>query len=184
MTEHVGYARASSYSQDLAIQLEALQTVGVKSDNIFKEKVSGKSRQGRTELEAMLKFVRKGDVLVVTRVDRLARSLRDLQNIAHQLEEKGVALKVIEQAVDTTTPGGRAFFGMLGVFAEFENSVRRERQMEGIAKAKAEGRMNGRPVKVDTAKVKDLAAAGMAKTEIAKELSIDRSSVYRVLSRD
>jgi DNA invertase Pin-like site-specific DNA recombinase len=98
------------------------------------------------------------------------------------LEAKGIALKATEQPVDTSTAAGRAFLQMLGVFAEFETAIRRERQLEGIAKAKADGVYKGRPVSIDAAKVRELAASGMGGTQIAKVLNIGRASVYRILA--
>jgi DNA invertase Pin-like site-specific DNA recombinase len=126
-------------------------------------------------------FIRAGDVLVVTRVDRLARSIGDLQDIVRELKAKGVTLKATEQPIDTSTAAGKAFLDMLGVFAEFETNLRRERQMEGIAKAKAKGVYKGRKPSVDTAAVKRLAAAGLGASAIAKQLGIGRASVYRAL---
>jgi DNA invertase Pin-like site-specific DNA recombinase len=122
--------------------------------------------------------------LVVLRLDRLARSLRDLQNIAHVLREKQVNLRVLEQAIDTGTPEGRMFFGMLGAIAEFETELRKARQSEGIAAAKAKGPLSpfkGRPATIDTAKVKALRAEGLSPTAISKKLGTARSSVYRLL---
>ena len=116
-----GYARVSTTDQDLA-----LQRAGVNA--IFEEKASGTKRDGRTELQKVLSVLGEGDVLVVTRLDRLGRSMRDLANIAHEIEQAGAHLKVIEQSVDTSTAAGRAFYGMLVVFAAFETDVRRERQ--------------------------------------------------------
>ena len=132
-----GYARVSSSDQDLSVQREALARAGVHV--IFEEKASGTKRDGRSELQKVLAVLGGGDALVVTRLDRLGRSMRDLANIAHEMEETGAHLKVIEQHVDTSTAAGRAFYGMLSVFAVFETDVRRERQMEGIASAKREG---------------------------------------------
>ncbi len=137
-----GYARVSTTGQDLTIQREALKAAGCKV--IREEKVSGTSRQGRAELDTLLQFIRKDDTLVVTRIDRLARSVADLQDIVRTLREKGANLLVTEQKVDTSTAAGKCFFDMLGVFAEFETNLRRERQMEGIAKAKAKGVYKGR----------------------------------------
>jgi DNA invertase Pin-like site-specific DNA recombinase len=150
---------------------------------VRKEKVTGTSTEGREELATLLQFLREGDTLVVTRVDRLARSLRDLQNLAHTLQERGVALKATEQPIDTGTAAGKCFFDMLGVFAEFETNLRRERQLEGIAKAKAAGVYagKGRPVSIDAAKVAELKAQGLGPTAIANALGIHRASVYRVL---
>ena len=146
------------------------------------EKVSGTSRQGREELKTLLEFLRDGDTLVVTRLDRLARSMDDLSGIARELQEKGVALKATEQPVDTSSAAGKAFFQMLGVFAEFETNLRRERQMEGIAKARAAGVYKGRKASIDLQEVKRLKnVEGLGATEIARRLGIARTSVYRVL---
>lgn len=149
-----GYARVSTADQDLTVQREALKAAGC--EIIREEKISGTSRQGRKELQTLLEFLRNGDTLVVTRLDRLARSMDDLSNIARELQEKGVALKATEQPVDTTTAAGKAFFQMLGVFAEFETNLRKERQMEGIAKAKAAGIYKGRKPSIDVEEVKRL----------------------------
>lgn len=175
-----GYARVSTADQDLTVQREALKAAGC--EIIREEKISGTSRQGREELKTLMDFLREGDVLVVTRLDRLARSMDDLSGIARELQEKGVALKATEQPVDTSSAAGKAFFQMLGVFAEFETNLRRERQMEGIAKAKAAGVYKGRKPSIDVDKVKRLKQIdGMGATEIARELGIARTSVYRVL---
>jgi DNA invertase Pin-like site-specific DNA recombinase len=118
----------------------------------------------------------------VTRVDRLARSIRDLQNIVHELRAKGVALKATEQPIDTGTAAGKAFLDMLGVFAEFETNLRKERQIEGIQKAKQAGVYTGRKATLNEAEIKKLAEEGLGATEIAKRLKISRSSVYRLAS--
>lgn len=133
----IGYARVSATDQDLALQIAALQMSGC--DIVRSEKASGTTRAGRGELATILDFIREGDTLVVTRVDRLARSVGDLQDIVRILKLKGASLKATEQHIDTSTAAGKAFLDMLGVFAEFETNLRRERQMEGIAKAKAAG---------------------------------------------
>ena len=151
-------------------------------DVVRSEKVSGTSMKGRSELETLLEFLRKGDTLVVTRLDRLARSLLDLSVIVEQLQSKGVDLKATEQPVDTSTPAGKAFLQMLGVFSEFETSLRKERQMEGIAKAKERGEYKGRKPSINPGQVKQMHSEGMSPTAIAKELGIARSSVYRLCS--
>ena len=174
-----GYARASSTHQDVSIQEAALKAAGC--EMIRAEKISGTKRDGRTELQILLDFVRSGDELVVTRIDRLARSLKDLEDIAHELQAKGVTLRATEQAVDTSTSHGRAFFGMLGVFAEFETNLRRERQLEGIAAAKKAGVYTGRKPSLDVAEIRRLKGEGVGPAEIAKRLGIGRASVYRVL---
>jgi len=163
----------------LGIQEEALRRAGCSV--IRAEKVSGTSLDGRTELQTLLAFLRPGDTLIVTRIDRLARSLRDLQNLVAELKAKGVHLKATEQPIDTASAAGKAFLDMLGVFAEFETNLRKERQLEGIAKAKAEGAYRGRPATIDASRVQTLRAAGKGATAIAKELKIGRASVYRYL---
>src|SRR5215210_2690768 len=149
-----GYARVSTLDQDLAIQRTALKAAGC--EVIRAEKASGARRDGRTELQVLLDFLRAGDTLVVARIDRLARSLKDLQDLVHELKSKGVTLKATEQPVDTSTAAGKAFFDMLGVFAEFETNLRRERQLEGIAAAKERGVYTGRKPKIDPAEVRRL----------------------------
>ena len=174
-----GYARVSTTDQDLTVQRDALERAGCAV--IREEKVSGSSRQGREQLEILLTFLQPGDELVVTRVDRLARSIGDLQDIVRALREKGAALIATEQPIDTTTAAGKAFFDMLGVFAEFETNLRRERQMEGIARAKARGVYKGRKPSVDAERVRALKAEGLGPTAIAAELGVSRSTVWRVL---
>ena len=140
------------------------------------------AREGRSELRLLLDFVRSGDTLVVTRIDRLARSVKDLQDIVHELKVKGVALKATEQPVDTGTAAGKAFLDMLGVFAEFETSLRRERQLEGIRAAKARGVYKGRKPRIDVAEVRRLREEEkLGPAAIARRLGIGRASVYRVL---
>ncbi len=185
MGELIGYARVSSRGQDLGVQVAALTMAGVKPEHLYQEKASGTTRDGRKELDTLLsRGARKGDTLVVLRLDRLARSLRDLQNIAHVLREKQVNLRVLEQAIDTRTPEGRMFFGMLGAIAEFETELRKARQAEGIAAAKAKGPLSpfkGRPATIDAVKVKALRHEGLTPTAIGETLGIARSSVYRLL---
>ncbi len=177
-----GYARVSTEDQDLTIQRERLTAAGCHV--VRTEKVSGTSLKGRTELASLLEFLREGDTLVVTRIDRLARSLKDLQDIVHDFKARGVALKATEQPIDTSTPAGKAFLDMLGVFAEFETNLRRERQMEGIARAKANGVYRGRKPTIDVDRIKALKEAGVAPAAIARELNVARSSVYRALGQE
>ncbi|WP_370693945.1 recombinase family protein [Methylobacterium sp. NEAU K] len=166
--------------RSLSIQEVTLRAAGC--ELIRAEKKSGASTEGRTELRTLIDFARKGDTIVVTRIDRLARSIADLAGIVRELEAKGVALRATEQPVDTSTAAGKAFLGMLGVFAEFETNLRRERQLDGIAKAKAQGVYKGRPASINAAAVKSLAAEGVGGSEIARRLGIGRASVYRLLN--
>jgi DNA invertase Pin-like site-specific DNA recombinase len=184
-----GYARVSSTDQDLSVQEADLKAAGV--DLIFAEKKSGTTTEGREELEKLLTIAGRGDVIYVTRIDRLARSMQDFANMAADLKARGVGLKVIKQNIDTTEPeeGADAVtkatreltMNLLAAFAQFETALRRERQMEGIAKAKAEGVYKGREPKIDPAKVKELKDGGMGPAAIAKQLGIARCSVYRAL---
>ncbi|MGP4673629.1 recombinase family protein [Agrobacterium salinitolerans] len=177
-----GYARVSTNEQDLTIQREALLKAGC--ELVREEKRSGTTVEGREELDTLMSFMRAGDTLMVTRIDRLARSIGDLQDIVRKLKAKGVSLKATEQPIDTTSAAGKAFLDMLGVFAEFETNLRKERQMEGIAKAKAAGVYTGRKPSIDAARVHAMHKEGRGATAIAKALGIGRASVYRVLGGD
>ena len=176
-----GYARVSSTDQDLTLQREALERAGCAV--IRAEKISGTSRQGREQLRNILDFVGEGDELVVTRVDRLARSIGDLQDVVRELRDKSATLRCTEQPVDTSTAAGKAFLSMLGVFAEFETNLRRERQMEGIERAKKKGVYKGRKLSVDPAEVRRLQDEGIRPTIIARRLGVSRSTIWRALSR-
>ncbi|MGY3607250.1 MULTISPECIES: recombinase family protein [unclassified Bradyrhizobium] len=175
----IGYARVSTTDQNLELQETALRAAGC--DLIRAEKRSGTTTAGREELRTVLEFLRAGDVLMVTRVDRLARSIGDLQDIVRTVKARGASLKATEQPIDTSTAAGKCFLDMLGVFAEFETNLRKERQLEGIADAKARGVYQGRKASIDPAQVKALRAQGMGASDIAKALKIGRASVYRVL---
>ncbi|CDH24264.1 recombinase family protein [Xenorhabdus bovienii] len=175
-----GYARVSTNDQDLALQSQMLRVAGC--EIIRAEKASGTKRDGRSELQLLLDFLHPGDTLIVTRIDRLARSIKDLQDIVYSLNQRGITLKATEQPVDTRTAAGKAFLDMLGVFAEFETNLCRERQLEGIAAAKARGVYRGRKSSIDPAEVYRLyVVEKMGATAIARQLGIGRASVYRVL---
>ena len=176
----IGYARVSTIDQNLEIQEHALRDAGC--DTIRSEKRSGTTTAGRDELRTVLDFLRTGDVLMVTRIDRLARSIGDLQDIVRAVKARGASLKATEQPIDTSTAAGKCFLDMLGVFAEFETNLRRERQLEGIANAKERGVYKGRKASIDPAKIKQMKADGMGPSAIAKALKIGRASVYRALT--
>ena len=160
MAEIVGYARVSSTGQDLTTQLEKLEGAGCKPENIFKEKRSGTDR-GRPELQRCLGYVRKGDTLLVSKLDRLARSTVDLYNIVAQLQAKGVEFKVIDDpSIDTTSRTGKLVMGILALIAEFENDIRRERQLDGIAKAKERVRFGVQPKLTEKVVKKKFASSG------------------------
>ena len=177
----VGYGRVSSSGQSLDIQNDALIAAGC--EKVFAEKISGRSTTDRDELANALDFVRDGDTLVVTRLDRLARSVGDLHRIIERLTEKKVAFRCLNQSgVDTDSSTGRLMLTILGAVACFENDIRRERQLEGIEKAKLAGKYRGRPVSIDPARVKELRQNGLGAAQIAKTMGIGRASVYRVMA--
>ena len=175
----VGYARGSSVGQSLDVQLDKLKGC----DKVFQEKKTGTSRQ-RPRLNACLEYVREGDTLVVTRLDRLARSTLHLCQVADQLQAKGVHLKVIDQSIDTGDATGRLLFNMLGAIAQFETEIRAERQMDGIRKAKANGVHLGRRKSLTDDEQVELQQKRMDGTLIKTlmaEYSLSKASVYRYL---
>ena len=175
----VGYARVSSVGQNLQSQIDALNEQKV--ERIFAEKVSGTSTKGREQLKEMLNFVREGDEIVITRVDRLARSVLDLQLIVQELTEKGVNLSATEQPISTKDATSRCFLDMLSVFSSFETNLRAERQMDGIKANKDKFKGRGQTINIE--KIKELKNKGLGATAIAKEMGIDRTSVYRLLKK-
>lgn len=177
----IGYARVSSVGQSLDLQDEQLKAGGC--EKVFSEKFTGTTTTGRDQLTAAIDYAREGDVLVVTRMDRLARSLGDLKNIVDQLNAKSVGFRALQQgAIDTTRSDGRLMLNILASFAEFETDIRKERQLEGIAKAKAAKVYKGRKPSVPVEEVRHLANEGVGPTDIAKRLGIGRASVYRALA--
>ena len=179
----IGYARVSSNNQQLDNQLARLAEHGC--TKTFSEKYSAKT-SNRPQLKALLGYVRDGDAVVVTKLDRLARSAVDLGSIASELEQKGVDLVVLDQKIDTSTPTGKLMFTMIGAFAEFERDLINERCREGIERAKAKGVKFGRPTKLTTQQLKQLKAEFhqnvIGKTELASKYGISRASVYRLIA--
>jgi DNA invertase Pin-like site-specific DNA recombinase len=181
-TYKVGYARVSTHDQDEALQLDALHKAGV--DKIFVDRASGVLAD-RPGLSEALAHSRRGDTLVVWRLDRLGRSLRNLISLVSDLEQRGVELVSLTEAIDTSTPGGKLLFHMMAALAEFEAALIRERTMAGLAAARERGRVGGRPT-VWTPEKRRTAEAMWASGEhdvssIARVLGISRASVYRVL---
>ena len=164
----------------LEAQLRDLKAAGVKK--IFSEQLSSVDAD-RPQLEAALDFARQGDVLVITKIDRIARSVAHLCEIEARLHAKGASLKVIKPELDTSTPIGRLVFNMVGAIAQFEREIMLERQREGIAKAKAAGKYKGRAptARAKADEVLTLLKGGMGATEVARNLKIGRASVYRIL---
>ena len=177
--QYFGYARVSTTDQDVSIQEAALTAAGCII--VRAEKKTGSTTEGRIELRNLIDFTRAGDTIVVTRIDRLARSIADLATIVKELTSRRVALKATEQPIDTSSAAGRAFLQMLGVFAEFETAIRRERQLEGIEQAKSRGIYKGRKQSIDPAQLRSLLAEGKGASEVARVLGIGRASVYRLM---
>lgn len=184
MGQIFAYCRVSTDQQDTGMQEQAI-VARYPTAIVRSEKATGRKadKQTRPVLDLLLEMLATGDQLVVWRLDRLARSIEDLSALVRRIEEKGAFLVVLDQNIDTRSASGKAFLNMLGVFAEFEADLRKERQLAGIAKAKAEGRHLGRPKSVDTKLVEAMAAKGTTPTEIAKQLKIGRASVYRSLKK-
>ena len=175
----VGLARVSSVGQNLESQIVALKEYGC--EKIFTEKKSGTTTKGREGLREWMEFMREGDCGVVTRIDRCSRSVLDLQLIVKELTEKGVLLTATEQPISTKDATSKCFLDMLGVFAELETNLRKERQTEGIARAKEKGVYKGRRSNIDVERIKTLKNEGLGATAIAKQMNIHRDSVYRLL---
>jgi DNA invertase Pin-like site-specific DNA recombinase len=176
----LGYARVSTLHQSPQMQLTALEQAG--AERIWTDQMSG-MRDDRPELANLLDYARRGDVLMVWRLDRLGRTLTHLLTIAGDLQGRGVELRSLTESVDTTTPGGRLIFHVFGAVAEFERAIAAERTAAGVATARAAGRHPGRPgLTVDTiAAARALDEAGTPRAQIARTLGISRSSVYRCL---
>ncbi len=178
----VGYARVSSIGQTLDVQLDKLKHCS----KVFQEKKSGTSDK-RTQLKACLEYVREGDVLVVTRLDRLARSTLHLCQIAEKLELKKVNLHVLDQNIDTGDATGRLLFNMLGAIAQFETEIRAERQMDGIKKAKGRGVAFGRKKKLNkdgVAMLRQRRAEGVLIKTLMKDYNLSKASIYRYLGAE
>ena len=177
----VGYARVSSSGQSLAVQLDKLSEAGC--TEVFQEKRSGLTAQ-RPALKECLRFVRKGDVLVITRLDRLARSTLDLHKIVQELDDRGVGFRVLDQPIDTTTKEGRLMFSIIASIAQFETELRKERQMEGIEKAKENGVKFGRQAVLSDAQVAEMRTkrdSGILIKNLMSEYGLSKASVYRLL---
>jgi DNA invertase Pin-like site-specific DNA recombinase len=178
----IGYARTSTLHQDAGLNAQLRQLEALGCDKVFSEQVS--SVADRARLTAALEYVREGDTFAVTKLDRLARSVAHLVEITSELKRKGVALKIVDMGVDTSTPTGRLFLNIVGSIAAFEREIMLERQREGIAAAKAEGRYKGRKptARAKARDIRKMAADGVGKSEIARRLGIGERSVYRVLA--
>jgi DNA invertase Pin-like site-specific DNA recombinase len=174
-----GYARVSTDDQDLTVQREALRAAGC--EVIREEKVSGGSREGRKELETLIAFLRPGDTLIVTKLDRLARSTLDMLTLITDLGKRGVGVRSLaERDIDTTTAAGKLMLTVFAAVAQFERERIKERQAEGIKKAKENGIYKGGKPRIDRDEVARLKAEGLNPTQISKKLGINRVTVYRL----
>jgi DNA invertase Pin-like site-specific DNA recombinase len=180
----IGYARTSTTDQKAGLDAQRRDLEAAGAEKLFVEEVSSVDRDKRAQLAQALDFLREGDALVVTKLDRLARSVAHLLQIVETIEKKGAALRILNLGVDTATPTGRLMLTMLGGIAQFEREIMLERQREGIAKAKAEGRYKGRKptARAKAEEIRRLTEEGVPAAEVAKRLNVGRSSVYRVLS--
>jgi len=176
----IGYARVSTTDQDLTVQLERLEAEGCSV--VRSEKVSGGSRDGRVELETILQFLRPGDELVVTRLDRLGRSTRDVLNIIHEADQHQAYVTVLDPHVSTRGDMGHLVMTVLGMVAQMERRFIKERQREGIDRAKAAGVYRGGKRRIDRDEVMRLKDAGLGPASIAREVGCSRMQVYRLLS--
>jgi len=175
----IGYARVSTVDQDVETQVTRLKVEGC--DPIRIEKLSGASRDGRTELQTVLEFMRPGDELVVTRADRLGRDTRDVLNIVHELDQNDAFLTVLDPHVSTRGETGRIVLTVLGMVAQMERRFIKERQREGIDKAKREGVYRGGKRRLDRDRVKSMHAAGNGPAAIARAVGCSRMQVYRII---
>ncbi len=177
----VGYSRTSTVDQVAGLEAQQRDLLAAGIEKLFKEQTS--SVGPRKALDEAIDFIRQGDVLVVTKLDRLARSVRDLCEIVDRIEKKGAALRILAMNLDTATPTGRLMLNVIGSVAQFEREMMLERQREGIAKAKREGKYKGRAptARAKAAEIQTLAAEGKTREAIAAQLGIGVASVYRVL---
>lgn len=178
----IGYARVSTVGQSLDVQLSKLEAYGC--DPVFSDKHTGTTAD-RPSLKECRTYIRKGDSLVITKMDRLARSTYHLTQIAEELKQKGADLVVLDQNIDTSTPTGKLLFNMLASIAEFETEIRRERQLEGIEKAKEKGVQFGRKAKLSEDEVQDMRqkrSDGVLVKDLMKDYGLSKASVYRMLA--
>lgn len=179
----IGYARTSTVDQVAGFEAQKRDLDKAGCTKLFAEQTSGADAD-RPELARALDYLREGDVFVVTKIDRLARNTKHLLEIVETIETRGASLRILDMGLDTGTPNGKLMLTMLGAIGEFERAMMLERQREGIAKAKAEGKYTGRPPMADdkVKAIKDAKAAGKSPTLISKEFGLARSTVYRVLA--
>jgi DNA invertase Pin-like site-specific DNA recombinase len=175
----IGYARTSTVEQKAGFEAQERDLKAIGAEKVFSEQVSSVAE--RTQLEAAIEFAREGDTLAVTKLDRLARSVANLTDIVQRLQAKGVSLRVLNLGLDTATPTGKLMLNLLGSIAQFEREIMLERQREGIAKAKSEGRYNGRPATINQQAILALHKEGKRVCDIVEALGVSRATVYRAI---
>lgn len=179
-----GYCRVSTLDQNPDMQKDAIKAV-YPTAKLLEEKKSGTTTKGRDQLDTIMKMIDHGEKLVVWKLDRLARNMKDLSDIMEILKDKGASLEILDQKIDTSTASGKAFLQMLGVFAEFETNLRKERQMAGIQRAKAKGVYTGRKPTLNSqqkAEIKTKRSNGMNPTQLSREYGVSRATIYNVLA--
>ena len=181
----IGYARVSTKDQNLSLQMDALEKEGCKM--IFKEQISG-AKADRPELRRMIDHIREDDIIIIWKLDRLGRSLRDLVNIVNEIQNKGAGLKSLNDSINTATPHGKLTFYLFAALAEFERDIIRERTIAGLIAARARGRKGGRPKGLSKEAIDKAMIAKMlyekrelSIAEICKHLSIAKSTLYKYL---
>ncbi len=179
MSEIVGYARTSTADQQAGFDSQIRELKKAGATKLYTEQVSSIGK--RKELDAALDFLREGDTFVVTKLDRLARSTRHLMEIVDLLQERGVALRILDMGLDTSTPSGELILTVMGAIAQFERSIMLERQREGISKAKNAGKYKGRPKHIDADDIREMKGNDASVKEIMAKHKISRASVYRLL---
>lgn len=181
----IGYARTSTLDQTAGLEAQVRDLTAAGCEKVFDELVSSVDEKNRVKLAEALEFIREGDTLVVTKLDRLARSVAHLHSLLGQITARGAELRILSMGIDTASPTGKLLLTVMGGVAEFEREVMLERQREGIAKAKAEGKYKGRKptARAKADDVRALYGQGVGATEIAQRLGIGRASVYRALGQ-
>lgn len=182
----IGYARVSTYEQNLELQISALLKAGIDKRNLFQDKISG-SKFERPGLQEALKYMNRGDTFIVWKLDRLGRSISNLIKILQELQDRGIEFKSLTESIDTSTPSGKLFFHISSAFCQFERDLIRERTLAGLAAAKARGKIGGRPRLLGDQErkvlVHDLAGQSKSISYIAKMLNVSRATIYRELER-
>ncbi len=183
MGRKLGYARVSTHEQSLNMQIDDLIAEGIEERDIFKETVSSR-KSHRAELENLLKYAKSGDCIVVWKIDRIARSLKELVNIVNDFDKKGIKFKSLNDDIDLSTANGKFMFHVFSAMAELERDIIKERTLAGLASARKNGRIGGRPTKINadlSKKAKQLQKTELSIEEICESLKVSRATYYKAL---